>query len=100
MTDKGIIERFKERIRTYADFADQLGDMVLCNEMSSRELMLVSGEWEEGDEVFQWYIISDPTFAIQHTNELVFYDEELDVHVLGVTHWGTSWDYVSAPDIY
>lgn len=100
MTDKGIIELFKERIRTYADFADQLGDMILCNEMANRELVLVSGEWEEGDEVFQWYIISDLTFAIQHTNELVFYDNELDVHVLGVTHWGTSWDYVSAPDFH
>ena len=60
---------------------------------------LVSGELEDGDEIFQWYIIADPHFLIHHTDELVFYDSELDLYVWGVTHFGTSWDYVDAPEI-
>ena len=48
------------------------------------------------DEVFQYYIISDNGAEIlrEWTNELVCYNEELDMYVWGVTHWGTSWDYV------
>ena len=48
------------------------------------------------DEIFQYYIISDNGAEIlkDYTNEIVFYNEALDMYVWGVTHWGTSWDYV------
>jgi len=51
---------------------------------------------EEGDEIFQYYIISDQGADLlkDYTNEIVFYNEHLDMYVWGVTHWGTSWDYV------
>lgn len=47
-------------------------------------------------EIFQWYIISDNGANIlkDYTNELVYYCDTLDVYVWGVTHYGTSWDYV------
>lgn len=47
-------------------------------------------------EVFQWYIISDGGADIlkDYTNEIVYYCETLGVYVWGVTHYGTSWDYV------
>lgn len=47
-------------------------------------------------EVFQWYIISDNGAELlkEWTEEIVFYNAELDMYVWGVTHWGTSWDYV------
>ena len=47
-------------------------------------------------EIFQWYIISysGAQFLIHNTDEIVFYDNELDIYVWGITHWGTSWDYV------
>lgn len=47
-------------------------------------------------EIFQYFIISDNGAEIlkNWTNEIVFYNEELDMHVWGVTHCGTSWDYV------
>ncbi len=99
MTNNELIASFCKNMRTYAEFADQLGDMILCNEMAGRSLILENGEYGD-EEVFQWYIIADPTFALEHTDELVFYDDELGVHVLGVTHWGTSWNYVSAPDFH
>lgn len=95
---KGVTMAY-ENIKTYADLARTAGDMVLANEMAKRPLELVSGDCAPWDEVFQWYIISDPSFIMEHTDELVFHDEELDLYILGVTPFGTSWDYVPAPDI-
>lgn len=48
------------------------------------------------DEVYQWYIISDNGASIlkDWTNEIVCYNDELDLYLWGVTHYGTSWDYV------
>lgn len=54
---------------------------------------------EESDdyrEVFQWFIISQNGAEILETwtDELVYYNEYLDMYLWGVTHWGTAWDYV------
>ena len=48
------------------------------------------------DEVYQWYIISDNGASIlkDWTNEIVYYNDELDLYLWGVTHYGKSWDYV------
>lgn len=53
-------------------------------------------EENDGAEIFQYYIISGQGAEIleDYTNEIVFYNSELDLYVWGVTHWGTSWDYV------
>lgn len=46
-------------------------------------------------DIFQYYIISSQGAEIlKEINEIVFYNEELDIYVWGVTHWGTAWDYV------
>lgn len=46
-------------------------------------------------EVFQWYIVDDNGANIlQEADEIVYYNEALDMYLWGVTHWGTSWDYV------
>lgn len=52
-------------------------------------------EEQNPKEIFQYYIISDQGAAIcEEFGEIVFYNEELDMYVWGVTHYGTSWDYV------
>lgn len=50
----------------------------------------------EESEVFQWYIVSDSGAQIiqDYTNEILYYHDELDIYLWGVTHWGTGWDYV------
>lgn len=46
-------------------------------------------------EIFQYYIVSEQGAEIlKEINEIVFYNETLDMYVWGVTHWGTSWAYV------
>lgn len=53
-------------------------------------------EQDDLPEIYQYYIISDSGYNIlkYHTNEIVYYIDSLDVYIWGVTHWGTSWDYV------
>lgn len=80
-----------------------IGDGVLNNNVVEstgfENWELVSGH--EGDEdewyeIYQYYIIS--TFGYQflsdYTDEIVYYNEELDMYVWGITHFGTAWDYV------
>ena len=47
-------------------------------------------------DIYQYFII-DPRGAeilSEWTDEIVYYNEVLDMYVWGVTHWGTAWDYV------
>lgn len=51
-------------------------------------------EYEE-PEVFQYFIVDSlGADLLQDINEVVYFNEELDMYVWGVTHYGTSWDYV------
>lgn len=62
----------------------------------TKEIERLEDEQHNEKEIFQYYIISDSGARILQdwTNELVYYIPVLDVYVWGVTHWGTSWDYV------
>ena len=46
-------------IKTYADLAETCRGMVLANEIASRPLEPVSGDWAPWYEIFQWYIVQD-----------------------------------------
>ena len=90
----------------YATFAKAF-DAVLNNNIFNMGWNIGSG-WElvngsdydkENDEyveVFQWFIVSDNGAQMiqYYTDEILYYHEELDIYLWGVTHWGTSWDYV------
>lgn len=53
-------------------------------------------EDENLPEVYQYYIISESGAKIleEFTDEIVYYIPYLDMHIWGVTHFGTAWDYV------
>ncbi|MFU0524250.1 hypothetical protein ACMZ8M_01275 [Gardnerella pickettii] len=70
---------FNDYIKTYEDLSKQVGGMVLANEIASRPLELINGDLN--NEIFQYYIISDPNFLLEHTDEVVFHDEGLDPYV-------------------
>lgn len=92
----------------YVDYATlaKAFDAVLNNDIISKTFEI--GYWdivngsdydEENDnfvEIYQYFIISSAGAEIlqDYTNEIVYYNEELDMYVWGVTHYGTSWDYV------
>lgn len=84
-------------------------DLILCNEIVKNfELdfysMPESEEDEEEDdyneflEIFQYYLINERDLSVvEQLNEPILYCRELDLYILGVTHWGTGWDYVLTP---
>jgi hypothetical protein len=47
-------------------------------------------------EPCNYYIISekDADRLARHTNEIIFYNDNLHIYMLAVTHGGTAWEYV------
>ena len=87
----------------YRTLAKLLDDCILNNylieETDYEGWELVNGDDYQDDEyveVYQYYIISEYgyEFLSRYTDELVYYNSTLDVYLWGVTHYGTSWDYV------
>ena len=88
----------------YYTLSEIVGDCILNNEVylhtGYENWELYSGEEENeyGDylEIYQYYIITEygARFLAEHTDEIVFYNEKLDMYIWGITHFGTSWDYV------
>ena len=81
----------------YLTLSKIVGDCILNNTVRAETMTdweIVTGEFKE--MIFQDYIISEYgyKFLAEHTDEIVFYNEKLDIYVWGVTHFGTSWDYV------
>ena len=67
------------------------------NEILELEAQIEDLKYDEENppEIFQYYIVSSNAVDILAlNNEIVFYSDKLDMYVWGVTHWGTSWDYV------
>ena len=64
-------------------------------EKLEKEIDDLQQEQDYPPDVYQWYIVSDNGADIlQRVNEIVYYNEELDMYLWGVTHFGTSWTYV------
>lgn len=86
--------------RGYLDYkalANILGDCILNNTIRDRtfeDWKIANGEFNE--MICSDYIISQRgyEFLKEYTDEMVFYNENLNVYIWGVTHWGTDWSYV------
>ena len=81
----------------YRTLAKMLEDCILNNtirEETFDEWEMVNGNFDS--MIYQDYIISERGHDIlkQYTDEIVFYNERLDVYLWSVTHFGTGWDYV------
>ena len=81
----------------YRSLALMLGDHILNNTVRAETLLdweIVNGEYDK--DVYQDYIISEEGFEFlqRYTDEIVFYNEKLDIYLWGVTHFSTGWDYV------
>ena len=65
-------------------------------EIIKEQIEELEQEQDNQPEIYQYYIISDNGADIlkRFTDEIVYYIPVLNVYVWGVTHWGTSWDYV------
>lgn len=91
----------------YMTLAKAVGDMVLANDLIVKTDGVI-GYWEIENapeladdedyypEIFQWYVITEKGAELlsKWTDEFVYYNDELYMYLWGVTHFGTSWDYV------
>lgn len=93
----------------YQALAGIVGDMILNNEIHYTSYLqdweTVNGQdyYENEDEeiegyydVYQEYIISKSgyKFLAKYTDEIVYYNNKLDVYLWGITHFGTAWSHV------
>lgn len=78
------------------------GDFVTYYDAEGNECDEEDAVEQYDNEIFQYYLIDGSTAdrLKRSTNELIFYSDKLDVYVLGVTHFGTSWDYVGTDFVY
>lgn len=91
-----VINEFIEADESFEDSAKHL-EMLAKMEKLQDEINELEEEAENSynTEIYQYYIVSSRGAEIlKKINEIVFYNEELDMYVWGVTHFGTSWDYV------
>lgn len=87
-------ESYKEQVNYSVE------SMVLFNKYTE-----VSENWFEyvpetltDKDVYQWYAV-DIWQENEETERLgIFYDEDLELYILPVTHWGTPWEGVPAVD--
>ena len=97
---------FVDHTEEIEELQEQIEELMLDNENDEHteeieELQDKINELEEEQDnsynadIFQYYIVDDNGAEIlKEINEIVYYNEELDMYVWGVTHFGTSWSYV------
>jgi hypothetical protein len=86
-------------------------DAVMINDITKLFYTDIGGEFNEPEivngsdydderdtyaDIYQYFIIDNWGVELLQnwTDEIVYYLPALDCYVWGVTHWGTSWDYV------
>lgn len=105
LKDEEIINGYLSESKAFDLFFD---NMILCNDYlkyhHNNISYLVDAYDEESDyykDEFQFFIV-DLAFdedlsikAVKKMDNTLYYDEELDLYILGVTDWGTSRTIVS-----
>lgn len=92
------IEELEEKRDELEEKNESIPSQILENEINeiNEQIEELESEQDQEPEVFQWYIVDDwGARLLQEINEIVYYNETLDMYLWGVTHYGTSWDYVS-----
>ena len=86
-------------------------DLVLCNDIVNVDYELediIGKQYDEENQeyydIYQYFIVNINDYDIKALRELeqennddsilLMYSNILNVYILGVTHYGTSWDYV------
>lgn len=97
-------------IKTYADLVEFYdADLVLNNEIINHfDFDVESGELydeelDEYTEIYQYYVIT-PYFAdtLEHVcpDQIVLYNNDLDMYLWGISHCGSSWDIVPVSTVF
>lgn len=82
----------------YQTLAGIVGDCILNNYVRAETMEdweIIHGDLGES-EIYQDYIISEQGYNMlaELTDELVFYNEKLNMYICGIAHFGTAWSHV------
>lgn len=91
------IEELEEKRDELEEENESSPSQILENEINeiNEQIKELENEQDNDPEVFQWFIVDDwGAKLLQDINEIVYYNEKLDMYLWGITHYGTSWDYV------
>lgn len=91
------IEELEEKRDELEEENESSPSQILENELNelNEQIEELENEQDNDPEVFQWFIVDDwGAKLLQDISEIVYYNEKLDMYLWGVTHYGTSWDYV------
>ena len=91
------IEELEEKRDELEEQNENSPSQILENEINeiNEQIEELESEQDDEPEVYQWFIVDDwGARLLQGINEIVYYNEKLDMYLWGVTHCGTSWDYV------
>lgn len=91
------IDELEEKRDELEEQNESSPSQIIENEINeiNEQIEELENEQDEDQEVFQWFIVDDwGARLLQDIDEIVYYNEKLDMYLWGVTHYGTSWDYV------
>ena len=91
------IEELEEKRGELEEQNENSPSQILENEINeiNEQIEELESEQDDEPEVYQWFIVGDwGARLLQEIDEIVYYNEKLDMYLWGVTHCGTSWDYV------
>lgn len=91
------IEELEEKRDELEEENESNPSQIIDNEINeiNEQIEELEKEQDNEPEIFQYYIVDDwGGRLLQEVNEIVYYNEKLDMYLWGVTHYGTSWDYV------
>lgn len=107
--DQEMIDTKAEYI-TYGELAQKVGTMLLCNDIDERYRNFIDTKYKHSNEIsqeeinlllntYQWYIITKEAaeYLQKETDELVYYDKELNVYVWGIVTSDMNMDWRNEP---
>lgn len=83
------MEGLDENSDVYKAFEKEIDDM-------NDQIDELRNQQDYPSEVFQWFIVDEKGANIikEYTDDPLYYNIALDIYLWGVTHFGTSWNYV------
>lgn len=107
--DQEMIDIKAEYI-TYGELTQKVGTMLLCNDIDERYRNFIDTKYKHSNEIsqeeinlllntYQWYIITKEAaeYLQKETDELVYYDKELNVYVWGIVTSDMNMDWRNEP---
>ena len=110
LNQKMINDETEAKYITYGELAQKVGTMLLCNDKDERYRNFIDTKYKHSNEIsqeeinlllntYQWYIITKEAaeYLQKETDELVYYDKELNVYVWGIVTSDMNMDWRNEP---